>query len=287
MTSLLIIGALSIVQLRQLSATPRADAIDPDLKLDYGPFEGSAKLRMCIAELHSTPEVPSKPNNQIETTPPRSFLEEVVALAKRFNIAIFCDEVLTPLFRTDDPTPPPIESLGYENSISIGPLSKAWGLPGVRAGWVISRNAALLRKILIARDYTTISVSRLDDGVAAYALGPEVRRNLLKHHLALCRESIALLDEFVRRNKRCRRTTCKPQGGGTGFIQILGNNGEAVDHFEFGLLVVKEPSLLAVPCSFCFRDGGTNDSRGYLRFPLGDSDVLRKGLPLLEKVLKE
>ncbi|KAH0598596.1 hypothetical protein MHUMG1_03899 [Metarhizium humberi] len=109
--------ALPIVELRQLSATPRADAIDPDLKLDYGPFEGSAKLRMCIAELHSTPEVPSKPNNPIGTIPPRSFLEEVVALAKRFNIAIFSDEVLTPLFHTDDPTPPPVESLGHENSV--------------------------------------------------------------------------------------------------------------------------------------------------------------------------
>lgn len=223
---------------------------------------------MCVAELHSTPEVPSKPNNQIEIIAPRSFLEEVVALAKRFNIAIFCDEVLTPLFHTDDPTPPPVESLGYENSISIGSLSEAWGLPGVRAGWAMSRNAALLRKILTARDYATISVTRLDDGVAAYALGPEVRRNLLKRNLALCRESITLLDEFMWRNKRCRRTTCRPQGGGTGFIQILGNNGEAVDHSEFGLLVAKEPSLLAVPCSFCFRDEGTNDSGGYLRFPL-------------------
>lgn len=133
------------------------------LKLDYGPFEGSAKLRMCIAELHSTPEVPSKPNNPIGTISPRSFLEEVVALAKRFNIAIFSDEVLTPLFHTDDPTPPTVESLGYENSVSTDSLSKAYGLPGVRVGWVISRNAALLRKILIARDYTSISVSRLDD----------------------------------------------------------------------------------------------------------------------------
>lgn len=221
---------------------------------------------MCIAELHSTPDVPSKPNNPIGTILSRSFLEEVVALAKRFNIAIFCDEVLTPLFHTDDPTPPPVESLGYENSVSTDSLSKACGLPGVRVRCVISRNAALLRKILIARDYTTISVSRLDDGVAAYALGTQVRRNLLKRNLALCRESITLLDEFVRHNKRCRRTTCKPQGGGTGFIQILGNNGEAVDHFEFGLLVAKEPSLLVVPCGFCSRDEGTNDFRGYLRF---------------------
>ncbi|KAG8424502.1 hypothetical protein J3458_001285 [Metarhizium acridum] len=201
----------------------------------------------------------NNPNNPIETTLPKSFLEKVVALAKRFSVAIFCDEVFTPLFHTDDPAPPPVVSLGYENSVSTGSLSKAYGLPCVRVVWVISTNAALLRKVLIARDYTTISVSRLDYGVAAHALGSDVRPNLLKRDLALCREGNTLLDQFVRRNKRCRWT--KPQGGGTGSIQIRDNNGEAVDDFEFRLQVAKEQSLLVVPCRFCFPDEGTNDFR--------------------------
>lgn len=167
--------------------------------------------------------------------------------------------------------------------MSTGSLSKAYGLPGVRVGWVVSRNATLLRKILVARDYTTISVSQLDDSVAAYALSREVRPNLLKRNLELCKESIAVLDEFVRRNKRCRWT--KPQGGGTGFIQILGDDGQPVDDYEVGLQIVKEQGLLVVPCGFCFRDEGTSDFKGYLRFPLGDPNVLREGLPLLEKFL--
>lgn len=152
-------------------------------------------------------------------------------------------------------------------------------------GWVLSRNTALLRKVLIARDYTTISVSQLDDSVAAYALSPEVRPNLLKRNLALCKESIAVLDDFVKRNKRCRWV--KPAGGGTGFMQILDDKGEPVDDHAFSVQVVEEVGLCVVPCGFCFRDDGTDDFKGYLRFPLGNPDVLRQGLPLLEKVLNK
>jgi aspartate/methionine/tyrosine aminotransferase len=208
-------------------------------------------------------------------------LQKVIEIAKQSNMAVFCDEVFTPLFHTDEDPPPPLVSLGYRNSISTGSLSKAYGLPGVRVGWVISENAALLRKILIARDYTTISVSQLDDSVAAYALDSDVRPSLLKRNLALCRESIAVLDDFVRRNDRCRWT--KPRGGGTGFIQIMDKNGEPVDDYEFGVQVAQKKGLLVVPCGFCFRDDGTDD----FRFALGDPDVLRQGLPLLEEFLNE
>ncbi|OAQ68770.2 aspartate aminotransferase [Pochonia chlamydosporia 170] len=356
---------LSINELCQLSATPGTEAFDRHLKLDYGPFEGSTKLRSRIAEMHSTPETPltadnviitpgsilanylvlqtlckkgdhiicqypsygqlyllprhhgvditlwameeaqnwlpdvnklagmirpntkaiilNNPNNPIGTILSRNFLEKVVDVAKKSNIAVFCDEVFTPLFHTEDPAPPPVVSLGYDNSVSTGSLSKAYGLPGVRVGWVVSRNATLLRKILVARDYTTISVSQLDDSVAAYALSRDVCPNLLKRNLELCKESITVLDDFVRRNKRCRWT--KPQGGGTGFIQIFDDDGQPVDDYEVGLQIVKEQGLLVVPCGFCFREEGTSDFKGYLRFPLGDPDVLREGLPLLEKFL--
>lgn len=155
----------------------------------------------------------------------------------------------------------------------------------MRVGWVISENATLLRKILIARDYTTIAVSQLDDSVAAYALSPEVRPSLLKRNLAMCKESITVLGDFVQRNDRCRWT--KPRGGGTAFIQILDKDGEPIDDFEFGVQVAQKKGLLVVPCGLCFRDDGTDDFRGYLRFPIGDPNVLRQGLPLLEEFLNE
>ncbi|KAK2612723.1 hypothetical protein QQS21_001174 [Conoideocrella luteorostrata] len=355
---------VSTNELRQLAATPGPDVFDPDLKLDYGPFEGSLRLRTRIAEIHSTPEtsltaenviitpgsimanflvlqtlckkgdhvicqyptfgplyllpkhhgvdvsmwameeeknwlpdidklgdlirpntkaiILNNPNNPVGKVLPREFLKQVGEIAKKSNIAVFCDEVFSPLFHSGS-TPPPFVSLGYENGVSTGSMSKAYGLPGVRVGWVVSKNTALLHQIVVARDYTTISVSQLDDSVASFALSTDVLPNLMKRNLGFCKESIGILDEFVRRNKRCRWT--KPEGGGLGFIQILEENGQPVDDFTFSKRVVEEAALCVVPCGYCFRDEGTDDFMGYLRFPLGDPDRLKAGLPLLEKIL--
>lgn len=216
---------------------------------------------------------------------PPGLLKSIIEVAKKSNIIVFCDEVFSPLFHTNDPKPPSIVSFGYENTVSSGSLSKAYGIPGVRVGWVVSPKKDLLRKILVARDYTTIAVSRLDDAVAAFALDSDVLPNLMKRNLASCQEGIRLIDDFVSRNKRCRWT--KPNGGGTGFVQILDDEGQPVDDVSFCANVALKGGLCLVPCGWCFSTEGAHDFKGYCRFPLGDPDVLRSGLPILEKFLQE
>ncbi|KAK5994850.1 Capreomycidine synthase-like protein [Cladobotryum mycophilum] len=358
-------SVVSLNDLRQLASTPGAEVLDQDLKLDYGPFEGSDRLRSRIAELHSSAENPltaenviitpgsimanylvlgticepgdhvicqypvysqlhllpkhngvdvslwamkedadwlpdinqlvalikpntkaiilNNPNNPIGAVLPDKFLKQVIQIAEISNIIVFCDEVFSPLFHTDDDKPSPMVSLGYKNSISSGSLSKSYGIPGVRVGWVVSPNAQLLRKVLTMRDYTTIAVSRLDDAVAAFALDVDVLPNLMKRNLAHCKEGIQLIDHFVNSNDQCRWT--KPKGGGTAFVQILDREGRPVDDAAFCAILALEEGLCLVPGGWCFRDDETDDFKGYCRFPLGDPDVLRKGLPILGRFL--
>lgn len=212
----------------------------------------------------------------------KAFLEEIVNISRATDIMVFCDEVFRPLFHADDVAPPPIVSLGYEQSISTGSLSKAYGLPGARIGWIVSRNKALLRRILAARDYTTTTVSRLDDSLAAFALSPHVLPTLMERNLATFREGIKLVDDFVKRNSRCRWT--KPAGGGTACVRILDYDGKPVDDVAFCAKLAEEEGLCAIPCSWCFGEDGTDDFLGFCRFPL-DPHVLRKGLPLLQRFL--
>lgn len=212
-------------------------------------------------------------------------MRQITDIAKRSGITVFSDEVFRPLFHGDGPNPPPIVSLGYHNSVSSGSLSKAYGLPGVRVGWVVSANKSLLRKILIARDYTTTTVSRLDDSLAAFTLGPNVLPSLTAHNLERCQEGIKLIDAFVKSSPRCRWS--KPEGGGTAFVQILTKAGEPVDDAEVCAKLAREEGLCVVPCGWCFRDDGTDDFKGYCRFPLGQPDVLRKGLPMLQRFLEK
>ena len=74
-------------------------------------------------------------------------------------------------------------SMGYKKTIVTGSMSKAYSLAGVRVGWVASRDPAIIESIAEARHYTIISVSQLDEAVAAYALSQSTVHNLLARNI--------------------------------------------------------------------------------------------------------
>ncbi|KAM6508268.1 hypothetical protein FALCPG4_018145 [Fusarium falciforme] len=224
------------------------------------------------------------PNNPTGTVIPSDALEQVLALARTHNIVVFSDEVFSPLFHTNESRPPPLVSLGSPRTISTGSVSKAHGLPGIRVGWVISQDKEIIRRVTTLRDYTTISVSLLDDSVAAFALSKEVLPRLMERNLRICAESIALLDEFIQRNaQRCRWT--KPKGSGTAFVQFLNKDKSASDDFALSKKLAEEVGITVIPGSYCFGEEGANDLKGYVRIELGSPRQLQEALVGLEKFL--
>jgi aspartate/methionine/tyrosine aminotransferase len=194
--------------------------------------------------------------------------------------------VFSPLFHNDTPTPPPFVSLGYPQSVSTGSVSKAHGLPGIRLGWVVSPNQAILHRVVTARDYTTFSVSRLDDGVASFALSPTVLPRLMKRNLAICKASIALLDSFVARNTgRC--TWVRPNGGGTAFIRFFGPDGSPINDASFASRIGERIGVSFIPGGHSFSDDGAGDFKGYLRMSIGDDKMLRAGLERLQNFITD
>ncbi|WZH45692.1 pyridoxal phosphate-dependent transferase [Fusarium acuminatum] len=223
------------------------------------------------------------PNNPTGTIIPRDTLEQVLGLAQKNHIVVFSDEVFSPLFHTKD-QPPPLVSLGYPHTLSTGSLSKAYALPGIRIGWVVSQDKEIIRQVSTLRDYTTISVSLLDDSVGAFALSKEVLPRLMERNLRLFAESITLLDGFVRRNaQRCRWT--KPKGSGVAFVQILNKDGSASDDLVFSKKLVEEAGITVLPGSYSFAEEGANNLKGYLRIEIGSPERLREGLVAIEEFL--
>lgn len=212
-------------------------------------------------------------------------LQQIVGMAEGANITVFSDEVFQPLLHNHQVSTCPLVSLGYEHSVSSGSLSKVYGLPGVRVGWVVSTSRDLLRRILKARDYTTTTVSRLDDAVATFALGPSVWPKILKRALESCRQGIELIDAFVERNPRC--SWSRPNGAATAFVRICDEQGHPVDELAFCGTLAEKAGLCVIPAGWCFRNDGTDDFKGYCRFPLGNVAALRQGLPILETFLKK
>ncbi|KAK3374226.1 pyridoxal phosphate-dependent transferase [Lasiosphaeria ovina] len=279
----------------QLWAIPRFQGAEVSMwKLKV---EDGSAWRLSLDELKGMIKENTKviilnnPNNPTGAVLPESMLRELIVLASERGITLYSDEVFAPLFHTSDPPPPPLISLGYPNTVSTGSMSKTIGLPGIRIGWVVSLDAAVIERIMTAHDYTTVAVSLLDDGVAAYALSSQVLPRLMTRSLAICARSIAAIGAFVARTAP-RTTWVPPAGAGTAYVRILTQDGkEPVDDRDFVAGLARKTGVSLVPGGFCFEDGDDGvdaELKGYVRITLGNADesVLQEGLRAIEEFLK-
>lgn len=100
----------------------------------------------------------------------------------------------------------PVTTLGYENITPEVPLSRCYYLAGTRTGCLVSHGKLINEASCDVNDYITISVSKIDDQLARYALSEHVRPNLLGRNVERLKTDFALLDEIVARyERRCAR----------------------------------------------------------------------------------
>jgi len=133
----------------------------------------------------------------------------------------------------------------YDRSITLGTLSKAYGLPGLRVGWCLAAPDVLARLIRL-RDYTTLHLSPLVELVATRAI--ENGDLLLKPRLAQARHNLELLSSWVDRHSEYV-SLVRPQGGVCVFMRL--HNVDDVE--DFCRQFAHEYSVLLVPGT-SFRD---------------------------------
>ncbi len=109
------------------------------------------------------------PHNPTGCQLSRAQLDDIVTIARRHDAVLVCDEVYRYLEHDARDTLPGAATL-YERAISIGVLSKAFGLAGLRIGWVATRDARLLSAMAAYKDYTTICASAPCELLACMAL---------------------------------------------------------------------------------------------------------------------
>jgi aspartate/methionine/tyrosine aminotransferase len=85
----------------------------------------------------------------------------------------------------------------YERSIVLGGLSKAHGLPGLRAGWLVVRDEPLRERVVNWKHYTTICASAPSQWLALAAL--RVADQLTARSVAQVRRNLALAEAFFAR----------------------------------------------------------------------------------------
>ncbi|KAL9575709.1 hypothetical protein ACKAV7_000507 [Fusarium commune] len=209
-------------------------------------------------------------------------LGRIAQIAKEKGIILLSDEVYRPLFHGGASgqidIPKPATTLGYERTITTGSMSKGYALAGIRVGWIASKDKSIISAIMAARDYTTISVSQIDDQVARYALSPAVLPSLVVRNLTLARNNAKLVKEFIGRYK----TVCswvEPTAGTTAFVRFI-KNGQPINDVDFCLDLLSKNNVLFVAGSKCF--GKDEDFKGYIRMGyVCETHVLVEGLKRL------
>lgn len=213
----------------------------------------------------------------------KSFLQSIIDIAKPRNIIIHCDEVYRPLFHglCDNEYPPSILSFGYRNVLATSSLSKAYSLAGIRVGWIASRNPDIIERCSTVRDYTTISVSRLDQSVAAYALGSPTRPHLIARNLRLAQTNANMLDAFVKEHAR-HLSWVRPLAGTTALIKVS-REGRLVQAEEFCKMLQQKTGVMLLPAD----KGFGPQFKGFVRIGyVNDTDLTTKGLRELGRFLE-
>ena len=215
-------------------------------------------------------------------------LEQIVDVAGENDLMLLSDEVYRPLFTGINPTdpefPPSILSMAYPKAIVTGSMSKAYSLAGIRVGWIASRSRDIIEACAQGRDYTTISVSQINDQIASYALSPDCIHNLLGRNINLAKKNLEILERFLEQH----RWACgwvKPVAGTTAFVKFT-REGREIDDVSFCKLLQEHTGVMVCPGSYCFGNG--EDFKGYVRIGyVCETDVLTEGLAEFKTFMRE
>jgi aspartate/methionine/tyrosine aminotransferase len=124
-------------------------------------------------------------------------------------------------------------------AVSLGVMSKTYGLAGLRIGWSATRNVQLFSRLAQFKDYTTICSSAPSEFLAALAL--RHAESIVRRNLEIVRTNLDRLDRFFAAHGELFRWQ-RPRAGSVAFPELL---GRAVEPFCAEL--VREAGVLLLP----------------------------------------
>jgi aspartate/methionine/tyrosine aminotransferase len=210
------------------------------------------------------------PNNPTGARLDEATLDAVCRVASSVGAWVIGDEIYRGAEREADDTPSVWGR--YERAIVSSGLSKAYGLPGLRIGWIVAP-PPLVADLWAIHDYTTIAPSGISDRLARIALEPERRAVLLARTRGIVRTNYALVKRWI--EKQDGLSHVAPEAGAIAFVR----HTHPLRSSDLAARLRDERSVLVVP-------GDYFDMDGYLRIGFGsDPEYLTSALSLIGEFL--
>lgn len=246
-------------------------ALDPDDRW-------SLDIDKVAAAIRPTTRVVSInfPHNPTGKILERDRFDALVALCRRHGIWLFSDEVYRPLGSSGTVYLPNAADV-YERGVSLNVVSKAYGLPGLRIGWIACADRDLLQRMERYKHYLSICNAGPSEQLALIAL--KARETILARHRERLDRNLAALDGYFGRWE-ARFEWYRPDGGCIAYPRYLGKEG--VDAFAADL--VERAGVLLLPASN-YRSDLTETPPDRFRIGFGRAD-LDAALTALETYLR-
>jgi aspartate/methionine/tyrosine aminotransferase len=211
-------------------------ALDPERgwSLDLHRVASAVTARTRVIVLN----VPNSPTGSLVS---RETFASLVALARQRGIVLFCDEVYRWL-EYDEAGRLPAGVEAFERGLSLGVMSKAFGLAGLRIGWIATRDADLLRRLAEFKHYTTICNSGPSEILAL--MGLRARAALLARARGIIQTNLDRLDRFFADWRGTLEWT-RPRAGTIAFPRFV--DGTSIDSLASEL--VEKRGVLILPGS--------------------------------------
>ncbi len=186
------------------------------------------------------------PHSPTGFVPDQDYLEQLSSLADDAGITVICDEIYQGLPLTDAGEPPSLADLS-QRAVVLNSISKVYGLPGLRVGWVATRNAAVLVNVKGLRMHFNSFIGAPSEFLATLAL--RQTEQILGRNRTLAKNNLGLLQRFLTQHTDLF-SWHDPRGGVVIFPRWLGEESTSV----LSERLLQETGVLLAPSAYFAAD---------------------------------
>lgn len=215
------------------------------------------------------------PHNPTGKVISKQTLNDLIDIVRQRGIYLFSDEVYRLMERNNNIRLPQVADL-YEKGLSLNVMSKSYGLPGLRIGWIASQDLNLLHQMEKMKHYLSICNSSPSEFLAVIAL--QASADILSRNHKIIDDNLKLLNPFFAQNRDLFKWN-EPDGGCIGYPKYLGSEGV----MAFCERLIKEHGIMLLPGSIYDSANGPSPSN-HFRIGYGRK-AMKEGLRKFQEVL--
>ncbi len=221
------------------------------------------------------------PNNPTGARLTAAELNAIAGIAEKHGAWILSDEIYRGAELDGVETP---SMWGrHPRVIVTSGLSKAYGLPGLRIGWVVAP-PDLIASLWSYHDYMTIAPGALSDRLARVALGPARRPELLARTRGIIRANLPLVEQWLR-DRHPGFAWIAPEAGAILYVRY----NHRLNSTTLVTRLREDHSVLIVPGDHFGMDGylriGFGEPADYIIAGLARLHTLLESLPMAERLV--